>query len=110
MSDVSVTAASSPGMTRRSPRGAVAVGDYVGDPAAEAARAVRRLGLRPGLDPQFGGAPHTIRLALAPQPQAGSEAPRGAMVTLYVSAPATDGQASELDLDRDDPAQSSDRP
>ena len=83
MSDLSATA---PGTSRRT-RGTVTVGDYLGVPAADAARAVRRLGLRPGLDRQFGGGPETIGLVLAQDPDAGGGAQRGAMVTLYVSAP-----------------------
>jgi hypothetical protein len=84
MSDLNLTASSA---SRVRARGSVTVGDYLGAPAAEAARAVRRLGLRPGLDRQFGGEPQTIGLVLAQQPDAGDQAQRGAMVTLYVSAP-----------------------
>jgi hypothetical protein len=112
MSDLGPTATSVPAAPRRSARGAVVVGDYLGEPAAEAARAVRRLGLRPGLDREFGGEPHTIGLVLAQEPQPGGEAPRGAMVTLYVSAPAAGGQEPQAELDqaRDVPAPSDDPP
>jgi hypothetical protein len=106
MGDLSATAASVPAAPRRSPRGAVIVGDYLGEPAAEAARAVRRVGLRPGLDRHFGGEPHTIGLVLAQEPGAGSEAPRGAMVTLYVSAPTAGAQEPEHTQGRDDPMRS----
>ncbi len=94
MSDLSGTAVGATA-TRVGPRGAVVVGDYQGAPAAQAARAVRRAGLRPGLDREFGGAPETIGLVLAQEPHAGSEAQRGAMITLYVSAPAASVQPAE---------------
>jgi len=68
-------------------RGSVAVGDYLETPAAAAVRAVRRVGLCPGLDRQFGGEPQTIGLVVAQDPPPGSEVARGALVTLYVSAP-----------------------
>jgi hypothetical protein len=113
MSDLGPTATSVPTAPRRSARGAVVVGDYLGEPAAEAARAVRRLGLRPGLDRQFGGEPHTIGLVLAQEPQPGGEAPRGAMVTLYVSAPAAGGQEpppKQEEEGRDDPEPGDDPP
>jgi hypothetical protein len=112
MSDLGPTTASVPAAPRRCARGAVVVGDYLGEPAAEAARAVRRLGLRPGLDRQFGGEPHTIGLVLAQEPQPGGEAPRGAMVTLYVSAPAAGGQEPQAEQEEggDDPPRSDDPP
>jgi hypothetical protein len=75
-------------LPHKSIRGSVTVGDYLNSPAAAAVRAVRRVGLSPGLDRQFGGEPQTIGLVVAQDPQAGSEIARGAMVTLYVSAPA----------------------
>src|SRR5271166_417066 len=85
MSEQSATAAVLP---RRGSRGSVTVGDYLDAPAAAAVRAVRRVGLCPGLDRQFGGEPQTIGLVVAQEPQAGSEVARGAMVTLFVSAAA----------------------
>lgn len=97
MSELSATAANVPTASRAGSRGAVIVGDYLGAPAAQAARAVRRVGLRPGLDRQFGGDPQTVGLVVAQEPDAGSEAPRGAMITLYVSAPAASVQGLEED-------------
>jgi len=85
MSEQSATATTLP---HRGIRGAVTVGDYLDAPAAGAVRAVRRVGLCPGLDRQFGGEPQSIGLVVAQDPQAGSELARGAIVTLYVSAPA----------------------
>lgn len=71
-------------------RGSVTVGDYLQTPAAAAVRAVRRIGLCPGLDRQFGGELQSIGLVVAQDPHAGSELARGAMVTLYVSASGAD--------------------
>jgi len=92
MSDLSAT---TPSLSRAGTRGMVIVGDYTGVPAAEAARAVRRAALRPGLDRQLGGEAETIGLVLAQEPDAGSEAQRGAMITLYVSAPTAAPQEGE---------------
>jgi hypothetical protein len=92
MSELSATAAH-PGMSSRTgARGAVTVGDYRGAPAAQAARSVRRLGLRPGLDRQFGGEPQSFGLVVAQEPDPGGDAPRGSLVTLYVSAPSAGAQ------------------
>lgn len=66
------------------------VGDYVGQPAGEAAQAVRRAGLRPGLDRSFGCAAELTGLVVAQDPVAGSELARNGMVTLYVAAPGSD--------------------
>ncbi|MGA2163211.1 MAG: PASTA domain-containing protein [Solirubrobacteraceae bacterium] len=67
--------------------GSQTVGDYVGQPAGEAAQAVRRAGLRPGLDRSFGCPPELIGLVVAQDPVAGSDLARNGMVTLYVAAP-----------------------
>jgi hypothetical protein len=99
MSDLSATASST--APQVGSRGAVIVGDYLGAPAAQAARAVRRVGLRPGLDRQFGCDPETIGLVVAQEPHPGGEAQRGAMVTLYVSAHGASLQGHE---DPDGPA------
>lgn len=63
------------------------VGDYVGQPAGEAAQAVRRAGLRPGLDRSFGCPAELTGLVVAQDPAAGSGLARNGMVTLYVAAP-----------------------
>ena len=72
---------------RQGSSGAQAVGDYVGQPAGEAAQAVRRAGLRPGLDRSFGCPAELVGLVVAQEPAAGSDMARNGMVTLYVAAP-----------------------
>lgn len=68
--------------------GRVHVGDYVGQLAAEATQAVRRAGLRPGLDRCQGYEPAQIGHVIAQDPDAGSEVPRNSIITLHVAAPA----------------------
>jgi hypothetical protein len=72
---------------RGAPSGRLVVGEYVGQAAADAAQAVRRAGLRPGLDRSFGCEAELIGLIVAQEPAAGSEQARNGMVTLYVAAP-----------------------
>ncbi len=79
---------------RREPPGRVIVGDYVGQLAASAVQAVRRAGLRPGLDRSFGCEADLIGLTVAQDPPAGCEITRNGIVTLYVAAP---GAAAEPD-------------
>jgi hypothetical protein len=66
------------------------VGEYVGEPAGQAAQAVRRAGLRPGLDRSFGCATELVGRVVAQDPPAGSELARNGLVTLYVAAPGAD--------------------
>lgn len=66
--------------------GSQPVDDYVGQPAGDAAQAVRRAGLRPGLDRSFGCPEELIGLVVAQDPAAGSDLARNGMVTLYVAA------------------------
>jgi PASTA domain len=75
---------------RGGPSGRQAVGDYVGQPAGDAAQAVRRAGLRPGLDRSFGCSQELIGLVVAQEPTAGSSLARNGMVTLYVAAPGSE--------------------
>jgi hypothetical protein len=82
---------------RGTTRGRLLVADYVGQAAAEAAQAVRRAGLRPGLERSFDCSPELLGQVVAHEPPAGSELGRNAMVTLYVGAPG----ATAVD---DDPA------
>jgi hypothetical protein len=63
------------------------VGDYVGQLAGDAAQAVRRAGLRPGLERSFGCAPELVGQVVAQEPPGGSDLARNALVTLYVAAP-----------------------
>jgi PASTA domain len=72
---------------RAGPSGRLAVGEYVGQPAAEAAQAVRRAGLKPGLDRSFGCQAELLGLVVAQEPTAGEDLARNGMVTLYVAAP-----------------------
>ncbi len=72
---------------RRGPTRLV-VGDHVGQPAGEAAQAVRRAGMRPALDRSFGYNAAETGLVVEQDPAAGTEVARNAMVTLYVAAPA----------------------
>jgi hypothetical protein len=68
-------------------RGRLLVTDYVGQTAADAAQAIRRAGLRPGLERSLGCEPELFGQVVAQEPPAGSELARNAMVTLYVAAP-----------------------
>jgi hypothetical protein len=72
---------------RGGPLGRLVVGEYVGQAAGDAARAVRRAGLRPGLDRLFGCEPELLGLIVAQEPAAGGDLARNGMVTLYVAAP-----------------------
>lgn len=72
---------------RGGPSGRQVVGDYVGQPASDAAQAVRRAGLRPGLDRSFGCVPELVGQIVAQEPPAGSDLTRNGLVTLYVAAP-----------------------
>lgn len=72
---------------RGGPAGRQLVGEYVGEPAGQAAQAVRRAGLRPGLDRSFGCEPELVGRVVSQEPPAGGELPRNGLVTLYVAAP-----------------------
>ena len=85
--------------------GRLAVGDYVGQPAAEAAQAVRRAGLRPGLDRSFGCDHDLVGLVVEQDPAGGEELARNGMVTLYVAAPGPATAAEHTDADIYDAAQ-----
>ena len=63
----------------------------------DAAQAVRRAGLRPGLDRSFGCAEELIGLVVAQEPTAGSSMARNGMVTLYVAAPGSEPIDDETD-------------
>lgn len=80
---------------RGGPSGRQMVGDYVGQPASDAAQAVRRAGLRPGLDRSFGCAPELVGQVVAQEPSAGSDLARNGLVTLYVAAPGVAGTAAD---------------
>jgi hypothetical protein len=84
-----IAAPSQPGQRakRGGPAGRQLVGEYVGEPAGQAAQAVRRSGLRPGLDRSFDCAPELVGRVVAQDPPAGSELGRNGLVTLFVAAP-----------------------
>jgi hypothetical protein len=77
--------------------GRLVVAEHVGQTAAQAAQAVRRSGLRPGLERSLGCAPEVIGQVIAQEPSGGSELARNAMVTLYIGAPG----AGPLDIGED---------
>lgn len=72
---------------RQGPSGRLSVGDYVGQPAGDAAQAVRRAGLRPGLERLFGCDPELVGNVVAQEPAAGDQLARNGLVVLYVAAP-----------------------
>jgi hypothetical protein len=80
------------------------VSDHVGQPAAEAARAVRRAGLRPGLDRSFGCEPQLIGLVVAQEPASGEQIARNGMVTLYIAAPGAQAEHDVKDMDPERPS------
>jgi hypothetical protein len=82
---------------RGGPSGRQTVGDYVGQPAIDAAQAVRRAGFRPGLDRSFGCAEELFGLVVAQEPAAGSSLARNEMVTLYVAAPGSEETGDATD-------------
>jgi hypothetical protein len=71
---------------RGGPSGRQVVGEYVGQPAGDAAQAVRRAGLCPGLDRSFGCEAELIGLVVAQEPVAGSDLAQWDGV-LYVATP-----------------------
>ena len=82
------------------------MGEYVGQAAGDAAQAVRRAGLRPGLDRSFGCEAELIGLVVAQEPAAGGDLARNGMVTLYVAAPGN----APVDEDTDAPETLGDPP
>ena len=86
------------GARRGGPGGRLVVGEYVGEPAAEAAQAVRRAGLRPGLERSFGCEPALLGLVVAQEPSAGGALARNGLVTLFVAAPS----AAEAEPDNEE--------
>ena len=71
------------------------VGDYTGQRAGDAAQAVRRAGLRPGLERSFGCDPSLLGLVVSQEPEAGSALARNGMVTLHVAAPGNGNATDE---------------
>ena len=81
---------------RGGPSGRQAVGEYVGQPAGDAAQAVRRAGLKPGLERSFGCEAELIGLVVAQEPRRAASLARNGMVTLYVAAPGSEPIDEEL--------------
>lgn len=88
-------------MRRGLPAGQLAVGEYVGLAAAEAAQVVRRAGLRPALERSFDFEPALVGRVVAQDPPAGCEMARNAILTLYVAAPGV----TPLDADHQPPVE-----
>jgi beta-lactam-binding protein with PASTA domain len=86
MSDTAAATAAT-GKRQHIARVRLVVAKYVGHDAADAAVAIRRAGLRPGLERSFGCEPETLGQVVAQEPPAGSEVAGNAMVTLDVAAP-----------------------
>lgn len=70
------------------PGGRAIVADYVGCAASEATQAIRRAGLRPGLERSYGYVAELTGQVVSQEPEAQSELPRGSLVRIYVAAPA----------------------
>jgi hypothetical protein len=105
-------AAASSSQRDRGPRrgalhGRLLVSEYVGQSAADAAQAIRRAGLRPGLERSLGCDPEAIGHVLAQEPTAGSELARNAVVTIYVGAPGASPIGDQCD---EHPARGADQP
>src|SRR5665213_1481079 len=88
---------------RRGGAGQLAVGDYTGQPAGDAAQAVRRAGLRPGLERSFGCDASLVGLVVGQEPPAGSALARNGMVTLQVAAPGASPAIEEAPAARPEP-------
>ena len=87
---------------RGSPGGRLLVGEYVGQAAGAAAQAIRRAGLRPGLDRSFGCAPDLVGQVVGQEPLPGSDLGRNGLVTLYVAAPGVVQADRDADHDQGD--------
>jgi PASTA domain len=85
------------GSRRGGASGRLTVGEYVGQPAGDAAQAVRRAGLRPGLERSFGCEAELVGQVVAQEPPAGGDLARNGMVTLYVGAPGVAPGEEETD-------------
>jgi hypothetical protein len=95
MTDTStLTRPGAAGSRRGAPSRLQRVDDFLGEHANEAAQAVRRAGLKPGLERSVGHAPELLGHVIAQEPEAGAELARNGLVVLYVAAPGTsvDGQ------------------
>lgn len=73
-------------------KGLLRVGDHVGLSAAQAAQAIRRAGLRPGLERCLGYPEQQTGLVVEQDPPGGTELARNALVRIFVAAPGGSGQ------------------
>jgi hypothetical protein len=87
-STASTRPAARTGARRGAPSRLQRVESFVGVLANEAAQAVRRAGLKPGLERSFGCEPELTGRVVAQEPEPGAELARNGLVTLYVAAPA----------------------
>jgi hypothetical protein len=78
-------------------KGRLRVGDHVGLSAGQAAQAIRRAGLRPGLERCLGYPEQQTGLVVEQDPPAGTELARNALVRIYVAAPGGEPQAEQDD-------------
>lgn len=77
--------------------GRLRVGDLVGLSAGDAARAIRRAGLRPELERCFGHAQELVGRVVEQEPPAGRELARNGLVRIFVAAPdAADEREDDL--------------
>ena len=72
------------------------VGDFVGELANEAAQAVRRSGLKPGLGRSFGCEPQASGRVVAQEPEPGARLARNGLVVLYVAAPGATAETEQI--------------
>jgi PASTA domain len=79
--------ATAAGGAAQQPGGQPVVGDYLGCPASEATRAIRRAGLRPGLERSFGYPAQITGEVVAQEPAAGTQVARSSLVRIFVAAP-----------------------
>jgi hypothetical protein len=86
--------------TTRPARAQANVEDFDRRPAAEAAIALRRAGLRPALERTFHWGEDTHGLVVAQEPPAGREVPLDSTVLLFISAP---GERGDRDANEDTP-------
>lgn len=89
--DLKATGASVPVVAH----GRLRVAEHVGQAAGDAAQAIRRAGLRPALERSFDHPDRPVGQVVAQEPAAGTEMPRGALVTIYVAARSVEAQDGE---------------
>lgn len=76
-------------------KGRLRVGDHVGQSAGQAAQAIRRAGLRPGLERCFGFGEQQTGLVVEQDPPAGAELARNGLVRIYVATPGGEADVAQ---------------